>query len=426
MPADDDTKKFLEEVKKGKPRRFVMICKGVKILSLIVYKKGTVEKYKKQAKEEGKGQFYHGVVDGKGVNVTFKLALSDGYDKPPGKELILKDFLSTETGIKFKPTYEIVESLPELDLDDESDSEAVETTEDDTDFGKSPEVIQLGKRFNELSDPLKSFVATFADRRVEILKPVKTVKDFLAAPTPESIGSAQEALKQIETLVLEMKDQGSTAPTSAGPGDFKERLKALLPQVKELADSSEAKSAKTTLNEAGEQAKKNNFESALQLLDEVENILKKIAGSTAVVQEDIDRDTVQPVDKSDLLAVWIGAKDSVNEQLNSLTNALKTSGHPYLEKIAENGVHHLPNGPSNVFVTLQASLLDYNAATGTAKTKAGEKLLNAVAGYQKFIDNSVAIEILDTHKLCGPLTLRRTLKKALITIDKTVRANLAV
>ena len=44
---DSETKKFLEEVKKGKPRKFVMICKGMKILSLIVYKKGVVETYRK-------------------------------------------------------------------------------------------------------------------------------------------------------------------------------------------------------------------------------------------------------------------------------------------------------------------------------------------------------------------------------------------
>ena len=38
MAVDADTKKYLDEVKKGKARRFVMICKGVKILSLVVYK----------------------------------------------------------------------------------------------------------------------------------------------------------------------------------------------------------------------------------------------------------------------------------------------------------------------------------------------------------------------------------------------------
>ena len=121
MAVDADTNKYLEEVKKGKPRRFVMICKGVNILSLVVYKKGTVEKYKKEAKQDGKGQFYHGVVDGKGQNISFKLQTSDGYDKPPGKDLVLKEFLKSEAGMQFKPAYEIVEQLPEVNEADDLD-----------------------------------------------------------------------------------------------------------------------------------------------------------------------------------------------------------------------------------------------------------------------------------------------------------------
>ena len=67
MTVDPDTLRCLDDVKKGKPRNFVMLCKGVKIVSLIVYKKGTEEKYKKEAKKDGKGQFFAGVVAGKGT-----------------------------------------------------------------------------------------------------------------------------------------------------------------------------------------------------------------------------------------------------------------------------------------------------------------------------------------------------------------------
>ncbi len=64
---------YLEDVKKGKPRKFVMICKGTNIVSLVVYKKGNVEGRKKEAKEAGKGQFYFGAVNGKGVDIRFIL-----------------------------------------------------------------------------------------------------------------------------------------------------------------------------------------------------------------------------------------------------------------------------------------------------------------------------------------------------------------
>ncbi len=112
MAFDDDSAKYLEEVKKGKPRRFAMILKGDKVISLVVYKKGSLEKYKKQAREGGKGQFCYGVIDGKGQNIVFKLCREDGFDEPPGKEIKLKQYLKDEAGVQFKPTYEIVDQLP--------------------------------------------------------------------------------------------------------------------------------------------------------------------------------------------------------------------------------------------------------------------------------------------------------------------------
>lgn len=113
MPLSDSTKKYLGEVKKGQPRKFVMICKGVKILNLIVYKVGNENTFKKKAKEEGNGKFYTGVITGKAMNITFQLA-RDRYEKFPGKKLVLKEFLEKEAEMKFKPKYEIVDSLTEI------------------------------------------------------------------------------------------------------------------------------------------------------------------------------------------------------------------------------------------------------------------------------------------------------------------------
>ena len=75
---------MLDDVRKGKPRKFAMICKGTKVISLVVYKKGNVEqkkkKKKKEAKESGKGEFYFGIIDGRGMDVSFKLARADGFE----------------------------------------------------------------------------------------------------------------------------------------------------------------------------------------------------------------------------------------------------------------------------------------------------------------------------------------------------------
>ena len=118
MAVDADTNKHLEEVRKGKPRKFVMICKGVKILSLIVYKKGTVESLKR-----GQGSRPWPVRSRRdyrqGPEDFLPIGESDGYENPPSKELILKDFLNSNTDMKFKPVYEIVEKLEEYTVEDE-------------------------------------------------------------------------------------------------------------------------------------------------------------------------------------------------------------------------------------------------------------------------------------------------------------------
>ena len=110
MALDEDSQKYLEEAKKGKPRKFAMLCKGVSIVGLKVYKKGTEEKYKKELKKEATGQFYSGVITGKGQKLVFQL-LQDECEKPPTKDITLKEYLSDEAEMKFKPTFELVASL---------------------------------------------------------------------------------------------------------------------------------------------------------------------------------------------------------------------------------------------------------------------------------------------------------------------------
>ncbi len=128
MPADtgklsQDTLDHLSDAKKGKIRRFVMIAKGTNIVSLLVYKKGSLEKLKKEAKEAGKGQFYFGTVDGSGQALSFKLSTVDGFTDAPVKNTILKSFLS-EGGYNCKPEFQIVTALPEVADDEAQPNEA--------------------------------------------------------------------------------------------------------------------------------------------------------------------------------------------------------------------------------------------------------------------------------------------------------------
>ena len=221
MAVDSDTIQFLDDVKKGKARKFAMICKGVNILGLIVYKKGTEEKHKKEAKKQGKGKFFGGVVTGKGVDIRFQL-LGTAYDKLPGKELTLKDFLATEAGFKCKPKYEIVNELEEVDESDEA------STTGETNESATIDVSDLERRLNALGAGIKTFVASHPDRRVDILKPTKTVKDYLLDPANQDREAAENALTTIEQLV------GTSSSSSVDTTGIAGRLKEFAAAIKQF------------------------------------------------------------------------------------------------------------------------------------------------------------------------------------------------
>ena len=241
---DSESIKFLDDVKKGKPRRFVMICRGASIQRLAVFKKGSAESILQRLKKEGfKGQSYIGVVDGKGQDISFKLCSSDGYDAEPGKPAFLKAFLSSEAGIGCKPKYEIVPELPNVTEDEEDAATA------STDTGTAPPVTraadpnaELRQKVREgiqkLTPAVKAFVAENPDRRQEVLQPLQLLKDFsLGDPTIDKTAVAK-ALGGIQKLVASTTPP-SAAPTAEPAGQrgrkvWDEAVKAVLQQVESL------------------------------------------------------------------------------------------------------------------------------------------------------------------------------------------------
>jgi hypothetical protein len=204
MALDSDSMKFLEEVKKGKPRRFAMVMKGEKIVSLVLFKKGSLERYKKEAKEEGTGHFYHGVIDGKGQNIVFKLCRADGFDEPPGKDTKLRVFLKEEADLQFQPTYEIVDELPTLvDADDEPSIETPAPPAPDPALS-----AKLSEALSKMAPLIKQAVATSPDRKTEILQPAADIKTAIA----------EGRLNEAKTAIVEY-GAFIKAITSGGPPD---------------------------------------------------------------------------------------------------------------------------------------------------------------------------------------------------------------
>src|SRR5262245_29322105 len=109
------------DVKKGKVRKFILICKGVQIKKLIVFKKGPYNTRIQQAKKDGfRGDAICGIVTGSGVNVTFQMpgnkevagamSVDQPVDGEPTKTTKLKEFLSEYT-LTRKPEYESVRDV---------------------------------------------------------------------------------------------------------------------------------------------------------------------------------------------------------------------------------------------------------------------------------------------------------------------------
>lgn len=350
MAVDADTKKYLEEVKKGKARKFVMICKGVKILSLIIYKKGNVEKYKKQAKEESKGQFYHGVVSGQGQSISFNLLRSDGFDKPPGKELILKDFLKSEADMKFKPTYEIVDELPAVPFDEEDLQDPLIAR-----FMKMEPVINKACEVHPESIP--SIEATVklitgllqddesrAGAEPKIEEFVQYLKDLLAGtsgspPPPHSAeGAAQSGQHALPVSDPTAADAAATLATKLA--EALKKLKPLMDQVIN-ADPSRKGELHATMAQIAGEIKAKQLDQAKQDVTNLATLLKSLAAQQTVAAsgESVDqmfefarqRDVLEPrlleAQRADrekatqLGAVWTYANEQA--QANNLTNAFQ-------------------------------------------------------------------------------------------------------
>jgi hypothetical protein len=227
--VDSESIKFLEEVKKGKPRRFILLCKGSAIQRLVVFKKGSAESILQRTKKEGyKGQAYIGVVDGKGQDITFKLSSADGYDSEPGKSAFLKAFLS-EAGIACKPQYAIVTELPQLS--DEDDDSSTSTA----DAASAPKVtraadpnIELRQKYREalvkLTPAVKTLVENNPDRRKDVLQLLQRVKDFAVGDPTIDKTAASEAIKEIQKLLAGAETPKAAASPSERGGERGRKL----------------------------------------------------------------------------------------------------------------------------------------------------------------------------------------------------------
>ncbi len=257
---DDESIKFLQDVKKGKPRKFVMIKEGVQIDKLYVFKKGPFDRYVRAAKQEGvRGEAFWGVVRGDGVDIKFELSRADGFENSPGKEIRLKEFLKEETSYKFEPAYVIVDTLTPVEESEGEAAAEVETTEAKVDDDSGPKFIDLLKK---ILPHVKRALAKPTTVSEELQSRVREAQDF---GRQRDFQQGLATLKIVGQLTKQALAESEAAPTGTGPA---QELLGRAKKVRTLASESEvektsvAKEIAQRLDEAEALAQRNQIDRA--------------------------------------------------------------------------------------------------------------------------------------------------------------------
>lgn len=356
MAVDDGTLKCLDEAKKGKPRRFVMISKGAKILSLILYKKGSIEKYKKQAKDEAKGSFYFGVVDGGGAELRFNLSSTDGFTDAPVKDQVLKAFLSEEADFTCKPSFVLVSELPAVpfDAEDLSDPLVAKFVQLET---RAPLVIQ--------SDPSQS---------EDIRKRLGAIRRLLEQIDIRA--QAETPLNDLERLFEQLLpgSGSSTAPVSSSGSEPPEADSETLALATQLTDS--LKKLKPVLDKAVSQAPDQK--------GELHGLFAQIAAQIKASELDSAKEGVKTL--ATLVKAILAKEGGKNEANGDATDPISDVEARISRLIPR--VHELEKLDAQRGAKLLAVL---SLASEKAKTNALEEARNAIQKVEEVLDKSAPV-----------------------------------
>jgi hypothetical protein len=279
---DAESQKFLQDVKKGKPRKFVMIKEGVQIDRLYVFKKGPFDRYVRMAKQDGvRGQAFWGVVRGDGNDIHFELSRADGFNEPPGKEIRLKEFLKEETSFKFDPDYVIVDALAPID-----ESEDESKTED------APK--QESQEVGAADDQGEKFITLLKKILPHVKRALATptsVSDELKSRVAEAQGLGRQrdfeqglaTLRIVGQLTKAALAEAESTQTASDPGG---RTIQRSSQLRTRADEAEAsgtsfaKDIERRFQQVDGFIQKKQFDRAEKALDQLERLVQRAQAET--------------------------------------------------------------------------------------------------------------------------------------------------
>lgn len=272
---DDESLSFLEQVRKGKSRNFVLSMKGNKVRSMVVKKKPIKEKDRKAARGEGFQPIY-GVASGMGAKITFTIARADGFDEKAAdrKTEKLKKFLSSQTGKVFKPDFDLVDAPPPIPFDDEDLNDPLVTRF----MGLEPTIMEACNRHPESVSLVQASVSMIRGLlQDEETRPTAGPKIDELEQYLSDLMSGNAAVPPAPPLPDGAPVTGSSPPENPASVEpalaFKGRLTALVPKIKQAAGTPAGDDAKLKASEAGALARTQDYKQANALLDEAETLL---------------------------------------------------------------------------------------------------------------------------------------------------------
>jgi hypothetical protein len=432
----EETVDHLGEVKKGKPRRFVMLCKGASIVNLIVFKKGSVEKFKKEAKEAGTGIFYAGVVDGRAADIHFKLSLGEYGDKPPVKDLVLKTFLEEKGEFKCKPSIDMVETVGIVLDEDDAEVKRFQKLQElalatcdkrpdvapdinrlcmtigtlftnekrDEAIAKLVELEQLLGKLNAPTAPTppppKPDVPTGnAEKDLEaLLKKVRPEVELMVKSGVDSSGRAKSV-----TTIDALKDEGKfPAALDAAKellsnlgDDYRERLDGISARVDKLLAGSfterggDVEKIKTVFAFAQERGDTERYGSALVALKNVDTLLKTAESGDAPKESDVIKAGTVAERKKFVESRWQELVSKIHLEIDKLRPAIA------MENPDEENPDELPNAIVKYF---DAFIDEFNdAIIGVGKGAEGDRkpveaALDAIKEFRSRIDTDELVK----------------------------------
>ncbi|MEO0482306.1 MAG: hypothetical protein AAF138_01655 [Planctomycetota bacterium] len=192
--------------------------------------------------------------------------------------------------------------------------------------------------------------------------------------------------------------------------ETKDDLMGLVKEVKTAIDAGDADGARSSMIRLSARLK--------ALRGEGDTDTAATAGDApAVPLKPVDLDAPDPRAGRAALRLWQDAKETVDERLGVLITALKSSGDPDLERIADKGLAAITG---KLQTGLRVALTNLDGAAGSKRAAAVKKVTSQTAEFRAFLSSDGMVRLVDDNPFGVKVKLAKTIGAALEEIDALV------